>query len=62
MKTASGTYRLGQALDGQHRDWAGHVSLSGDGGILAIGAPVNEDFGILSSEVRVWQFDRKTQR
>jgi WD40 repeat protein len=54
-------YRLGQALDGQHRDWAGHVSLSGNGGILAIGAPVNEDFGILSGQVRVWQFDKKTQ-
>jgi WD40 repeat protein len=55
-------YRLGQALDGQHRDWAGHVSLSGDSGILAIGAPVNEHFGILSGQVRVWKFDIKTQR
>jgi hypothetical protein len=55
-------YRLGQALDGQHRDWAGHVSLSGaDSGILAIGAPVNEDFGILSGQVRVWEFDANTQ-
>jgi WD40 repeat protein len=53
---------FGQALDGQHRDWAGHVSLSGDGGILAIGAPVNEDFGVLSGQVRVWQFDTKTQK
>jgi hypothetical protein len=36
MKIASGTglvqawYRLGQALDSQHRDWAGLLSLSGD--------------------------------
>lgn len=49
-------YRLGQALDGQHRNWTGHVSLSGDGGILVIGAPMNEDFGILSGQVRVWKY------
>jgi WD40 repeat protein len=55
-------YRLGQDLNGEHRDWAGYVSLSGDGTILAIGAPVNEDFGILSGQVRVWQYDTKTQR
>jgi hypothetical protein len=54
--------RLGQALDGQHRDWAGYASLSGDGGILAIGTPVNEDFGILFGQVRVWKFNTETQQ
>jgi len=62
-QNVSGTWtKIGQDIDGEaERDQSGYsVSLSADGSIVAIGAPINDGNGTYSGHVRVYKNESGT--